>query len=189
MADRRVVVDLNSMTWKASPPIRGRSPSTGFGGLVIVVNGPSSVGKSTLMRTFADRAVTPSRALMNRRSDDLQRNSGRPSTLGLTLMESLLASWQPLDGNQFVLSAAGIRQARFESALADVGGRRGTDGALDTLVQRQLGQVHQFGGLAEESMGIDDGWHYDLRIETVDERPDAAARFRRLRAERCGGTP
>ncbi len=42
---------------------------------------------------------------------------------------------------------------------------------------RNVAQVDKFGGLAEESMGIHDGWHYDLRIDTVDESPDAAARL------------
>ena len=53
----------------------------------------------------------------------------------------------------------------------------GLDGSLAVLVQRQLAQVDKFGGLAEESMSIHDGWRYDLRIDTVKETPDAAAQL------------
>jgi chloramphenicol 3-O-phosphotransferase len=150
------------------------------GGLVIVVNGPSSVGKSTLMRTFADRAVTPfaclDEPLFGRPPATF---TAWPDTLGPHVdgvLAGLVAAARL--GNQFVVSAAGISQDRFESAFSGVERLYvGLDGSLDVLVQRQLTQVDKFGGLAEESMGIHDGWRYDLRIDTVAETPDAAARL------------
>ncbi len=163
------------------------------GGLVIVLNGPSSVGKSTLMRTFADRAVTPFACL-----DEPffgrppARFTAWPETLG-PHVDGVLAGLAAAArlGNQFVVSAAGIPQAQFESALADVETLFvGLDGSLAALVQRQLEQVDKFGGLAEESMSVHDGWRYDLRIDTVRESPDAAARLLiDLIERRYGRTP
>jgi chloramphenicol 3-O-phosphotransferase len=163
------------------------------GGLVIVLNGPSSVGKSTLMRTFADRALTPfaciDEPLFGRPP---ARFSAWPETLG-PHVDGVLAGVAAAArlGNQFVMSAAGIPQSRFESALADVERLYvGLDGSLDVLVQRQLAQADKFGRLVEESMSIHDGWRYDLRIDTVDESPDAAARLLvNLVRQRYGRTP
>jgi len=163
------------------------------GGLVIVVNGPSSVGKSTLMRTFADRAVTPFACLdepMFGRPP--ARFTAWPDTLG-PHVDGVLAGLTAAArcGNQFLVSAAGIAQARFEAALDDVETLYvGLDGSLDVLVQRQLEQVDKFGGLAEESMHVHDGWRYDLRIDTVAESPETAARLlAALVQHRYGRTP
>jgi chloramphenicol 3-O-phosphotransferase len=89
------------------------------------------------------------------------------------------------------VSAAGIPQAQFEAAFADVETLYvGLDGSLAVLVQRQLAQVDKFGGLAEQSMTIHDGWRYDLRIDTVKESPDAAAQLLAdLVERRYGRTP
>ena len=63
-------------------------------------------------------------------------------------------------GNQFIVSAAGI--------------------------ERQLSQADKFGGLAEESVGVHDGWRYDLRIDTARHTPDQAAKLLVLsRASHC----
>ncbi len=163
------------------------------GGLVIVLNGPSSVGKSTLMRTFAERAVTPfaciDEPLFGRPP---ARFTAWPDTLG-PHVDGVLAGLAAAArlGNQFVVSAAGIPQAQFESALADTETLYvGLDGSLAVLVQRQLAQIDKFGGLAEESMTIHDGWRYDLRIDTVKESPDAAAQLLAdLVQRRHGRTP
>ena len=79
-------------------------------------------------------------------------------------------------GNQFLVSAAGIDQRRFRDALEGVPTVYvGLDAPLDVLVARQLTQADKFGGLAEESIGIHDGWEYDLRIDTVAHSPAEAA--------------
>ena len=163
------------------------------GGLVIVLNGPSSVGKSTLMRTFADRAVTPFACIDEPRfGRPPARFTAWPDALG-PHVDGVLAGLAAAArlGNQFVVSAAGIPQAQFESALADVETLYvGLDGSLAALVQRQLAQVDKYGGLAEESMAIHDGWQYDLRIDTVEESPDAAAQLLSDLVElRYGRTP
>lgn len=192
-----LVVWFKDLTLEAAESITAYSRPQRFsgvpGGLVIVLNGPSSVGKSTLMRTFADRAATPFACL-----DEpvFGRPPGRftawPETLG-PHVDGVLAGLAAAArlGNQFLVSAAGISQAQFESALADVERLYvGLDGPLAVLVQRQLAQVDKFGGLAEESMTIHDGWRYDLRIDTVDQSPDASARLLAdLVQRRTGRTP
>jgi chloramphenicol 3-O-phosphotransferase len=177
-----VVVWFTDLTLRAAKSISVYGRPAHFrgapGGLVIVLNGPSSVGKSTLMNTFADHAVTPFACLD-------EPFFGRPPAAFLAWpdalgphVEGLLAGLAAAArlGNQFVVSAAGIPQADFEAALFDVERLYvGLDGSLDVLVQRQLAQVDKFGGLAEQSIGIHDGWRYDLRMNTVELNPDSAA--------------
>jgi chloramphenicol 3-O-phosphotransferase len=79
-------------------------------------------------------------------------------------------------GNQFIISAAGISQGQFQDALRAVATLYvGLDAPLDVLVRRQLSQDDKFGGLAEESGEIHQGWTYDLRFDTADTTPEEAA--------------
>ena len=150
-----------------------------IGGLVIVVNGPSSVGKSALMRAFVNQAQTPFAAfdepfLGALRPDFL----AWPDTLGRHgdgVLRAIAASAEL--GNQFIVSAAGIAQPRIRSALEAVETLYvGLNAPLAVLVERQLTQADKFGGLAEESINIHEGWKYDLRIDTERCSPDVAAR-------------
>jgi chloramphenicol 3-O-phosphotransferase len=147
-------------------------------GLVIVLNGPSSVGKSVLMRAFADQAATPVACIDEPFFGRLPANFvAWQETLG-PHVDGLLAALAAAArrGNQFVVSAAGISQPRFEAALGDVRTVYvGLDAPLDVLVERQRTQVDKFGGLAEESVGIHGGWRYDLRIDTSVHGPESAA--------------
>jgi chloramphenicol 3-O-phosphotransferase len=154
-------------------PFRGRS-----GGLVVVLNGPSSVGKSSLMRAFADRATTPVACLDEPHFGRLPVAFGAwPDTVGphaQGVIAGLAAA--AAVGNQFVVSAAGLPHAWFRAALDEAHTCYvGLDAPIDELVRRQLGQVDKFGGLAEGSMRVHAGWRYDLRIDTVTHDPDAAA--------------
>jgi chloramphenicol 3-O phosphotransferase len=149
------------------------------GGAVVVLNGPSSVGKSSLMLAFADRADTPWACLEEPWFGKLPtRFLAWPSAAGPVgdgFLEALGASARV--GNQFIVSAARIRQEAFRRALRDVPTVYvGLDAPLDVLVRRQLTQPDKFGGLAEESSDIHDGWEYDLRIDMEACSPDEAAR-------------
>jgi chloramphenicol 3-O-phosphotransferase len=149
-------------------------------GLVIVLNGPSSVGKSALMSAFADSAATPFACLD-------EPVFGRLPTKFLAWpdtipghREGVLAALATAArrGHQFITSAAGIPQAEFHAALRDVRTVYvGLDAPLDVLNRRQLLQADKFGGLAEESIAIHDGWRYDLRIDTARHSPQEAARI------------
>ena len=155
-------------------PFRGRDS-----GLVVVVNGPSSVGKSSLMAAFADAASTPWSGL-----DEpfIGRLAGKflawPETAGPVtagVLAALMAAARV--GNQFIASAGGIAQDRFRQALAGVPTVYvGLHAPLAVLLARQVTQAEKFGGLAEESVGIHDGWTYDLRIDTAALLPNEAAR-------------
>ena len=149
-------------------------------GRVIVLNGPSSVGKSSLMRAFADRARTPFACLdepfLGRIPPHFlawQETLG-PHVAGLLAGLGAAA----VLGNQFIVSAAGISQQKFAAALSGVETVYvGLDAPLDVLVQRQLEQIDKFGGLAEESVNVHDGWNYHLRIDAVRHTPESAARL------------
>ena len=149
-------------------------------GMVIVLNGPSSVGKSLLMRAFVEQASTPFAFFDEPFLGTLPANFlAWPDTLGPQQDGALAAlAAAAAAGNQFILSSAGITQARFRAALVDVESVYvGLDAPLDVLVQRQLVQVDKFGGLAEESIDIHEGWIYDLRIDTSRHTPEEAARL------------
>jgi len=165
---------VESVTVYPRPDPFGGVPS----GRVIVLNGPSSVGKSSLMRAFADHAPTPFAWLDEPFFGRLPAHYlAWQETLGPHVAGCLAAiGAAAMLGNQFLVSAAGISQAEFEAALSEVElVFVGLDAPQDVLVQRQLTQVDKFGGLAEESVDIHEGWRYDLRIDTVQHSPEAAA--------------
>jgi chloramphenicol 3-O phosphotransferase len=171
---RTMLDDIESVTIFERPKsFRGRDS-----GLVIVLNGPSSVGKSSLMRAFAERASTPFACLEEPWFGRLPtRFLAWPETLG-PHVEGVLAGLAASArlGNQFIISAAGIPQGQFEDALRAVATLYvGLEAPLDVLVRRQLSQNDKFGGLAEESVQVHQGWTYDLRIDTADTTPEEAA--------------
>jgi chloramphenicol 3-O phosphotransferase len=155
-------------------PFPGRQPGT-----VVVLNGPSSVGKSALMAAFADAAETPWACFD-------EPILGRLPTKFLAWLESAgpvaegflagLAS-AARAGNQLIVSTGGIAQQLFRDALAGIPTVYvGLHAPLAVLVERQLSQADKFGGLAEASISIHDGWAYDLDLDTVALRPPEAAR-------------
>ena len=165
---------VESVTVYERPPAFAGRP----GGLVIVLNGPSSVGKSSLMRAFAAQSVTPYASFDEPWLGQLPAaHLAWPESLG-PAADGLLAGIAAAArvGNQFVLSAAGIAQARFRAALDGVPTLSvGLDASIEELVRRQLVQADKFGRLAEESVGIHEGWDYDLRIDTEVHTPEQAA--------------
>lgn len=150
----------------------------GQAGLVVVLNGPSSVGKSSLMAAFADAATTPWAYVDEPMFGHLATKfSAWPATAG-PVAEGFLAALAAAGrlGNQFIVSSGGIAQARFREALVGVPTFYiGLQAPLAVLLERQLTQADKFGGLAEESIGIHAGWEYDLTIDTSSCRPSEAA--------------
>jgi len=147
-------------------------------GTVVVLNGPSSVGKSSLMTAFAERADTPwayfDEPFLGRRPAEYLAwpDTAGPASEGTLAGIAAAASL----GNQFLISAAGIPQAQFVDVLTGIPTVYvGLHAPLDVLIERQLGQRDKFGGLAEASFGIHEGWVYDLAIDTTARTPDQAA--------------
>jgi chloramphenicol 3-O-phosphotransferase len=130
------------------------------------------------MRAFADRAPTPFACLDEPFVGHLPtRYLAWPATVGPHVDGVLvgLAAAAAL-GNQFIVSSGGIPQHRFRTVLEQMRVLYiGLDAPLEELVRRQRLQADKFGGLAEQSTGIHEGWEYDLRIDTTQHDPDAAA--------------
>ena len=158
-------------------PFPGAEP-----GMVVVLNGPSSVGKSALMAAFADAAETPwacfDEPILGRLPTKFLAwlESAGPVTEGF--LAALAGAARA--GNQLIVSTGGIAQQPFRDALAGIPTVYvGLHAPLAVLVERQLEQADKFGGLAEESVSIHDGWAYDLDIDTVALVPADAARVLR----------
>jgi chloramphenicol 3-O phosphotransferase len=172
----RQPIELVGATFYERPPMfQGRPP-----GRVVVVNGPSSVGKSSLMAAFVDSAPSPWACLDEPMFGRLAtRFLAWPATAGPAsdgFLAALAAAARA--GNQFIVSAAGIEQDRFRHALVGVPTVYvGLDAPLRVLLERQLTQADKFGGLAEESVDIHDRWTYDLRIDTSSSEASDAARL------------
>lgn len=147
-------------------------------GRVVVLNGPSSVGKSSLMAAFADAASTPWACLDEPFFGRLPTKFlAWPETAG-PVVDGVLAALAAAAkaGNQFIVSAGGIDQEQLRLALIGVETVYvGLDAPLNILVERQVTQADKYGGLAEESVEIHHGWAYDLQIDTSSATPSDAA--------------
>jgi chloramphenicol 3-O phosphotransferase len=164
---------LDVVIYERPPPFAPEAAGT-----VVVLNGPSSVGKSTLMRAFTDVAATPWAFVDEPAFGRLaNRYLAWPDAAGPVVggfLAALAAAARA--GNQIVVSAAGLPQRQILDALAGV--RTvcvGLHAPLALLVERQQTQADKYGGLAEGSVGIHDGWTYDLEIDTQQCSPHEAA--------------
>jgi chloramphenicol 3-O phosphotransferase len=169
-------IELLGATFYERPPNFEERPP----GRVVVLNGPSSVGKSSLMETFANAAATPwachDEPMFGRLATKFLAWPGAAGPVTDGFLAALAAGARA--GNQFIVSAAGIEQDRFRRALVGVPTVYvGLGAPLDVLLERQLSQADKFGGLAQESVDIHDHWAYDLRIDTSSREPADAARL------------
>ena len=169
-AEWRVVfgMDRDRLAWLSvykRPPRFDGVP----GGRAVVVNGPSGSGKSSLMEAMAERAGTPWVVF-----DEPVLGSAPPGYLiwrdaSPTLHEGFVAGIAALAaaGTQVAASAAGHPQEMFEAAFDAVPTLYvGLDCPLAVLLERELGRPGRWGGLAEASLTVHDGWSYDLRLDS-----------------------
>lgn len=151
-------------------------------GRAVLLNGPSGSGKSTLMRAMQRIATAPLVIF------------DEPEHVGTVQPEYLI--WRDrapalhrgyLDaiaalaraGNQVALPAAGRRQAEFVDAFGDVPIRSvGLRCEFDVLVERERRSGRR-GGIAAESLGVHDGWTYDVEFDTT-HAPDPLEMARQL---------
>lgn len=141
------------------------------GGQAIVINGPSGSGKSTLMRSMQQIAAAPFVVF------------DEPEHIGTVQTEYLI--WRDrapalhrgyLDaiaalaraGNYVAIPAAGHRQGEFVEAFDDVALIAiGLRCDLAVLAERER-RSGRWGGIAKESLGVHEGWTYDLEFDTSD---------------------
>ena len=140
------------------------------GGRIIVVNGPSGAGKSTLMRALQSLAMFPLVVL----DEPEQVGTVQPGYViwrdsAPSLHRGYLAAIAALAhaGNHVALSAAGHPHEEIADAF---------DGAyivtvgltceLDVLCERER-RTGRWAGIAAESLGVHDGWIYDVEFDTT----------------------
>ncbi|MGQ0431503.1 MAG: phosphotransferase-like protein [Microthrixaceae bacterium] len=144
------------------------------GGRIVVLNGPSGSGKSSVMTAMLDQGDTPWVMF-----DELVVGAVAEPYLiwrdaSPTLVDGYLAGIAGLAGagNQVVLSSGGVPFAEIRDAFSNVATTYvGLDCPLDVLLERERGRPGRWGGLAEASAGIHAGWNYDVRFDTTTSLP------------------
>ena len=140
------------------------------GGRAILLNGPSGAGKSTLMRAMQQVATVPFVIL------DEPEHIGtvqapyliwrdRAPALHRGYLDAIAALARA--GNHVALPAAGHHQTEFVDAFDDVPIRSvGPTCESDVLVERER-RSGRWAGIAAESVGVHDGWIYDVQFDTT----------------------
>ena len=139
------------------------------GGRAVIVNGPSSAGKSTVMDAVLAGADTPWVKF-----DELSFGVvGWPFMIwrdrAPTLPPGFLAGITALalEGNQVILSASGRESSVFDDLRSRVPTLEvGLDCSLEVRVARQSRRTDRWGGLTEGDSNRHDGWTYDIRFDT-----------------------
>ncbi len=140
------------------------------GGRAIVVNGPSGAGKSSLMEAVLRVALTPWVMF-----DEPELGQVEPvyriwrdaaPTLGPGYFHAIGAL--AAAGNQVTVSSGGFSFASVSAAFGAVPTVYvGLDCPLAVLLERERGREGRWAGLAESSLGVHEGWTYDLRFDSA----------------------
>jgi chloramphenicol 3-O-phosphotransferase len=150
----------------------------------VLVNGPSGAGKSMLMRALQAESSAPLVIF----DEPEHVGAVQPGYLiwrecAPQLHRGYLAAIAALArcGNQVAVSAAGHPQAELASAFTDVPSLAvGVFCDRDVLVERER-RTGRWGGIAEASLAVHDGWTYDVSIDTTSS-PDLAPVAHRILA-------
>jgi len=139
------------------------------GGRVIVVNGPSGSGKSSLLAAIAANSSLPWVILDEPVLGTVDQGyliwRGQAPGLHRGFLDAVAALASA--DNLVAFSAAGHPAALIDDAFDGVEVVRiGLDCDLDTLMQRERGREGRSGGLAAASITDHDGWRYDARFDT-----------------------
>lgn len=140
------------------------------GGLALVVNGPSSAGKSTVLREVRSRSAVPwvvfDEPMFG--AVDVEYLIWREHAEGLHrgFIDGMAALARA--GNCVAVSAGGHPQAWFDAAFVGVPTLRvGLDCNSSELARREGGRRDVPGGWAQASLAVHDGWQYHLRFDTA----------------------
>lgn len=140
------------------------------GGRVVVVNGPSGSGKSSLMMAIADHSAMPwvmfDEPVMGSVDQPYLIWREQAPRLHRGFLDAMAALARR--GNLVGLSAAGHSPAEIDDAFDGiVVARVGLDCDVETLLERERGRDGRWGGLVEASLSVHDGWRYDARFDTA----------------------
>jgi chloramphenicol 3-O phosphotransferase len=168
--------DFVNVQWISA--IARPSPFDGVeGGHAVVVNGPSSSGKSTLLRAFARSQSVPwvifDEPMLGEVDPGYLIWRDRSPRLHLGFLHAIAALAR--EGNLVALAAGGHPRSMVEAAFVEVPVLWiGLDCSASELERRERGRIDVAGGLWAASPEVHDGWMYDLRFDTeavsVDEQ-------------------
>jgi len=152
-----------------------------LGGRAVIVTGPSSSGKSTVMRALIDAAETPwvmfDEPFFGEVSWPFLIWPDRSPTLRQGFIAGITAL--AAGGNQVILSAGGQRGPSdgLEQLIVTVPTLIvGLDCSFDVRVARQQSRPDRWGGLTESSDETHKGWDLDARFDTSTLTADEVAR-------------
>ncbi len=140
------------------------------GGLALVVNGPSSAGKSSVLREVRSRSAIPwvvfDEPMFGTVDVEYLIWRDHAEVLHRGFLDGMAAL--ALAGNCVATSAGGHPQSMFDAAFAGVPTLRiGLDCNSAELARRERGRRDVPGGWAEASLTVHDGWQYHLRFDTA----------------------
>jgi len=150
------------------------------GGRVVVVNGPSGSGKSSLLTALADCSggrpwVLFDEPVMGAVDQGYLIWRDRAPVLHRGFLDAIAALARR--GNLVGLSAAGHPPAVIDDTFRGVAVVRvGLDCDVPTLLARERGREGRWGGLVAASLGVHEGWRYDARYDTAHVPPETIAR-------------
>jgi chloramphenicol 3-O-phosphotransferase len=148
------------------------------GGIAVIVNGPSSSGKSTLLAELAALDGAPwvvfDEPMFGVVDVEYLIWRDRAEALHRGFLDGIAALARA--GNCVGLSAAGHPASWFDTAFVDVTVLRvGLDCDESELTRRERARNDVPGGHSAASPAIHDGWIYDLRFDTSSTDPGAIA--------------
>lgn len=148
------------------------------GGRAVIVNGPSSAGKSTVMDAVLAASETPwvkfDELIFGETDVRFLIWRDRAPTLrpGFVAGIGALAA----AGNQVIVAGGGFPSTTFDVLRRQVSTLDvGLDCPLDVRVERQALRSDRWGGLTEGNDDQHSGWSYDLRFDTSSASPEEIA--------------
>ncbi len=137
--------------------------------VIVVVNGPSGSGKSSLMEAIAMRDSVPwvvfDEPSLGRVDQRLLVWRARAPHVHAAFISGIAATAR--GGIAVAVSAGGHPQTVFHEVLTGLSPLYvGLDCPPETLVERERGREGRWVGLALQSINDHDGWSYDIRIDT-----------------------
>ncbi len=150
------------------------------GGRGVIVNGPSGAGKSVLLQAIRRLSIAPwvvfDEPVLGAVDDGFLIWREQAEVLHQGFLEGMAALARI--GNLVGVAAAGHPQAMFETAFSGVPMVFiGLHCNLETLREREHDRADRWGGLAESSVGVHEGWRYDLKFDTGTDATDDIARL------------